>query len=128
MTRLLVADDDATIRKTLERGLTTRGYDVTSVKNGIEALEVLRSESVDLVVTDINMPSMDGIELLIQLVEHRPGMKVIAISGGGLFPKNELLTDARLLGAVEVLEKPFDIETLFELIESALGGGDDESR
>lgn len=128
MTSLLVVDDDVTIRKTLERGLTTHGYDVTSVENGIEALEVLRSESVDLVVTDINMPSMDGIELLIQLVEQRPGLKVIAISGGGLFPKDELLTDARLLGAVDVLEKPFDIGTLLELVERTLDGGDDGSR
>lgn len=128
MTRLLVVDDDVTIRKTLERGLTAHGYDVTSVENGIEALDILQSESVGLVVTDINMPSMDGIELLIQLVEQRPGLKVIAISGGGLFPKDELLTDARLLGAVDVLEKPFDIGTLLELIESTLDGGHDGSR
>lgn len=125
MKRVLVADDDVTIRKTLERGLTAHGYDVTAVRNGEEALAVLRAESVDLVVTDINMPSMDGIELLIQLVEHRPGLKVIAISGGGRLPKNELLTDARLLGAVEVLEKPFGIEALLELIEGALGAGND---
>ena len=128
MTRLLVADDDPTIRRTLQRGLSAYGYDVTSVENGLEALDVLRAEAVDLVVTDINMPSMDGIELLTRLVDQRPGLKVIAISGGGLFPKEELLTDARLLGAVDVLEKPFDIDTLLGLVERALDDGDPPSR
>ena len=120
MTHVLVADDDESIRKTLERGLSAHGYEVTTVENGVRALEILGSDAIDLVVTDINMPSMDGIELLIRLVEQRPGLKVIAISGGGLFPKEELLTDARLLGAVDVVEKPFDIDTLLRRIESAL--------
>ena len=120
MTHVLVADDDETIRNTLERGLSAHGFRVTTVENGIRALEIVGSDGIDLVVTDINMPSMDGIELLIQLVERRPGLKVIAISGGGIFPKDELLTDARLLGAVDVVEKPFDIDTLLRRIESAL--------
>ncbi len=66
------------------------------------------------------MPTMDGIELLLKLVEQRPGLKVIAISGGGLFPKHELLEDARLLGAVDILEKPFDIDALITRVEGAL--------
>lgn len=120
MTHVLVADDDDTIRSTLERGLKARGYEVTTVGNGAEALEALAARDIDLVVTDINMPTMDGIELVLRIVEQRPGLKVIAISGGGLVPKDELLTDARLLGAVDVLEKPFDIGELFEHVERAI--------
>jgi len=120
VTRVLVADDDGGVRGTLVRGLTANGYDVTAVQNGFEALDALSDEEYDLVVSDINMPGMDGIELLLQLVESRPGLRVIAISGGGLFPKEELLTDARLLGAVDVLEKPFDLGSLLERVEKAL--------
>jgi len=123
VTRILVADDDDAIRGTLERGLRSRGYEVIATRNGIEALEALAAledGAVDLVVTDINMPTMDGIELLLKLVDQHPSMKVLAISGGGLFPKEELLTDARLLGAVDVVEKPFDLGVLLERVERAL--------
>lgn len=120
MARLLVADDDDAIRTTLVRGLGAHGYDVSTARDGIEALERLAEGHFDLVVTDINMPTMDGIELLLKLVEQRPGLKVIAISGGGLFPKHELLEDARLLGAVDILEKPFDIDALMTRVEDAL--------
>lgn len=120
MARLLVADDDLAIRSTLVRGLEAHGYDVDTASNGLEALEALADGDYDLVLTDINMPSMDGIELLLKLVEQRPGLKVIAISGGGLFPKHELLEDARILGAVDVLEKPFDIGSLVARVQDAL--------
>ncbi|MDX1494974.1 MAG: response regulator [Longimicrobiales bacterium] len=120
MTRILVADDDGAVRTALERGLASKGFHVTAVANGAQALDALSGGAFDLVVTDINMPTMDGIELLLRLVEEGDGVKVIAISGGGLFPKEELLTDARLLGAVDVLEKPFDLSTIVERVERAL--------
>lgn len=120
MTHLLVADDDDTVRATLRRAFSSRGYEVTAVGDGVEALEALTRHDIDLVVTDINMPTMDGIELVRRLVERQPGLKVIAISGGGLLPKDELLTDARLLGAVEVLEKPFDVGVLLDRVDRVL--------
>lgn len=122
MTHVLVADDDETVRSTLRRVLSANGYDTTTVRDGAEALTAVSSHEIDLVVTDINMPTMDGIELVRRLVEQRPGLKVIAISGGGLLPKDELLTDARLLGAVDVLEKPFSLEALLGHVETALEG------
>lgn len=120
MRRVLVADDDPSIRKVILRGLSPHGYDVTAVENGLQAFAALGAGAFDLVVTDINMPDMDGIELLTRLIEQGLETKVIAISGGGLFPKGELLADARLLGAVDIVEKPFDIATLLAHIESAL--------
>jgi CheY-like chemotaxis protein len=121
MTRVLVADDDPSVRRVLERALEREGYVVATASNGAEALEAVAAAPPDLVVTDINMPDVDGIELLINLVE-RGGIKVIAISGGGLFPKDELLADARLLGAVDIIAKPFEIEDLLARVAAALSG------
>lgn len=120
MTHVLVVDDDEAVRSTLQRALSASGYETTTVQDGAEALEAVASHDVDLVVTDINMPTMDGIELVRRLVDQRPDLKVIAISGGGRLPKDELLTDARLLGAVDVLEKPFDVDALLAHVERAL--------
>lgn len=119
MTRVLVADDDAGVRRVLERALVREGYEVTCAVDGAEALEAIEADVPDLIVTDINMPDMDGIELLIH-VARRGGIKVIAISGGGLFPADELLEDARLFGAVDILPKPFDVDVLLERVATAL--------
>jgi CheY-like chemotaxis protein len=119
MTRVLVADDDPSVRRVLERALERAGYEVATASNGAEALEAVAAAPPDLVVTDINMPDVDGIELLINLIE-RGGIKVIAISGGGLFPKDELLADARLLGAVDIIAKPFEVEDLLARVAAAL--------
>jgi CheY-like chemotaxis protein len=121
MTRVLVADDDPSVRRVLERALEREGYVVATASNGAEALEAVAAAPPDLVVTDINMPDVDGIELLINLIE-RGGIKVIAISGGGLFPKDELLADARLLGAVDIIAKPFEVEDLLARVAAALSG------
>lgn len=121
MTRVLVADDDPSVRRVLERALEREGYVVATASNGAEALEAVAAAPPDLVVTDINMPDVDGIELLINLVE-RGGIKVIAISGGGLFPKDELLADARLLGAVDIIAKPFEVDDLLARVAAALAG------
>ena len=121
MTRVLVADDDPSVRRVLERALEREGYEVATASNGAEALEAVAAAPPDLVVTDINMPDVDGIELLINLIE-RGGIKVIAISGGGLFPKDELLADARLLGAVDIIAKPFEVDDLLARVAAALSG------
>jgi CheY-like chemotaxis protein len=122
MATVLVADDDASVRRVLQRALAREGYEVRCAGDGAEALEFIEADAPDLVVTDINMPDMDGIELLIQ-VARRGGIKVIAISGGGLFPAHELLEDARLFGAVDILPKPFDIAVLLERVAAALRSG-----
>ena len=119
MSRVLVADDDEQVRRVLSRALERAGHDVETVRSGTEALVAIESAAPDLVVTDINMPDMDGIELLVHLVE-RGGIKVIAISGGGLFPRDELLADAELLGAVDVMGKPFELDELVARVTAAL--------
>jgi YesN/AraC family two-component response regulator len=91
--------------------------------DGKGAMTVLAETSVDLVVTDINMPDMDGIEIIMALQEAASSVSVIAMSGGGLFDKEMLLDSAGALGAVVTLEKPFEPTLLQATIASVLAGG-----
>lgn len=121
MARILIVEDESALARTLARYLKTRGHEVRTAETGKEAMKVL--DGLDLVITDINMPDMDGIELIIELRDVCPGVPVIAMSGGGLMDKQMLLDSARLLGAVRLLEKPFDLDALEAAVMEALGNG-----
>lgn len=120
MARILVIDDDEAMRAGIRRFLTGEGHEVVVAENGKDALRLFEAEPADLVITDINMPEMDGIEIITTFQKVSPGVPVIAISGGGLFPKELLLDNADLLGAVESLEKPFELEDLRGAVERGL--------
>lgn len=125
MACILIVEDSDQLRNGLERALDQAGYDVLTAENGGRAIEIVDSSDptaldVDLVVTDINMPETDGIELILSLREMQPDLPVLAISGGGLVPKEHLLGDAQALGATEVLEKPFPLSLFLEAIERLL--------
>lgn len=128
MAKILVIDDDAHVRGTLRRVLQLDRHEVLDASNGKEALAILDREGCDLVVTDINMPEMDGIEVIVALAERTPGLPVIAISGGGKVPSDILLSNADLLGAVITLPKPFGLTEMRDAVERALApraaGGD----
>lgn len=128
MARILIIDDDTPVRTTLRRVLERDAHVVLEAPNGKEALKVVEREPCELVITDINMPEMDGIELIVTLVERWPSLPIIAISGGGKLPKDVLLLDADLLGAVTTLPKPFDLSQLKAAVDQALArpgsGGD----
>ena len=79
-----------------------------------------RSQEPDLVITDINMPDMDGIELIRALRGREPPLPVVVMSGGGTFDKRLLLDSARMLGAVVALEKPFSLDELKRVVEDSL--------
>jgi CheY-like chemotaxis protein len=116
--RILLVDDEALVRHTLEAGLRPNGYEVLHAGDGDEALDVLASEPVDLVVTDLAMPRREGIETIIEIRRRFPGVKVIALSGvfGGLY-----LAMARQLGAAAALAKPVRTETLRRIVDDVLG-------
>jgi DNA-binding NtrC family response regulator len=122
MAIILVIDDEKAVRDTMRRLLERRGHEVREAANGREALKA--PPDYDLVITDINMPEMDGIEVIMALAERRPGLPVIAISGGGRLPKDLLLSSADMLGAVQTLPKPFDLTELNEAVDRALASGD----
>lgn len=117
---VLVVDDDPSVRQALARLLAREGCTVLEAESGAQGLEAARLGSPHLVVTDVNMPEMNGIEFLLAIQEQDPGLPVIAISGGGRIPKDSLLQDADLLGAVEVMAKPFEPSALVDAIRRHL--------
>lgn len=120
--KILVVDDDSRVRRSLTRILTIEGYSVIEAANGGEALELMGAQGADLVFTDVYMPKVDGVELVIRLLDMNPEMKVIAMSGGGYRAKKDLLDDISALGVSATLEKPFSSEDALELVASVLKG------
>ena len=110
MAQILIIDDDPGVRGVLRRMLLREGHEVTEQEDGHKALEALQApdtELPDVIITDVYMPEMDGIEFLIQLSEVAPEIPAIAISGGGMLGTKHVLEDAQHLGAVATLQKPF---------------------
>jgi CheY-like chemotaxis protein len=120
MALILVVDDERVLRSNLERYLNALGHDVRTAANGREAIAAIEESEPDLLVTDINMPDMDGIEMLNALRKSEVRLPVIAMSGGGQFDKRLLLGSAAVLGALVTLEKPFDLAELKRAIEELL--------
>ena len=118
--RILIVDDDASIRRTLQAILVRAGYDVMSACDGDEAVRLWRDHGGDLVITDLHMPEKDGIQTIIELLSHSPGVRIIAMSGGGQTKRLDLLGNAALLGAVLTIEKPFTIDEMLAVVDRAL--------
>ncbi|WP_046480271.1 MULTISPECIES: cell cycle two-component system response regulator CpdR [Filomicrobium] len=117
MSRILLAEDDDSMRGFLERALTKAGYDVASFANGAEAYERLKEEPFSLLLTDIVMPHMDGIELARRASELDPDLKIMFITGFAAVTLNnaaDALEDAR------VLSKPFHLKDLVTQVETLL--------
>jgi CheY-like chemotaxis protein len=116
----MVIEDDDAVRSLVIRMLERVGHEVVATPDGREALRLFGQEPTDLVITDINMPGMDGIEVISAFRAMRAGVPIIAISGGGLMPKELLLSSAAAMGAVEVVSKPFEISRLVGAVDRAL--------
>ena len=121
MTRILIIDDDAGVREALARLVSRLGHEVEVAEDGLAGVRRLADFEADLVFTDINMPGMDGIEVIRALHEQHPGLPVVAISGGGLMDKDLLLDDAVALGAATALPKPFEMHEVEAVIEQLIG-------
>jgi two-component system, response regulator, stage 0 sporulation protein F len=112
--RILLVDDEENARLALSRLLSREGYTVNTVANGFEALNYLREHDVNLIVTDINMPEMDGISFLREASRSFPGINVIMITAyGGV----ESYIEAINLGAFEYINKPVRIEELTSILD-----------
>ena len=114
---VLLAEDDAPSRQIYYTVLDTEGYRVIEVPDGNSALEVLRNQPVDLLLTDIMMPGMTGIELLERAREIRPELRAIVMTG---HKTSEAVIGALRNRACEFLEKPFHTEELVETVRSVL--------
>lgn len=118
--RIMIVDDDPGIRRALQLLLSRAGYRVTQAGDGLEALRLWRDHGGDLVITDLHMPEKNGIETILELLTHTPGVPIIAMSGGGQTKRLDLLGNATLLGAVLTIEKPFTLTDMLALVKRAL--------
>ena len=122
MASILVVDDEESITKGVERSLATEGHQVLSAINGKEALKIIASQTIDLVIADILMPEMDGYELILKLRKQPNPPKIIAISGGSYKQDGkELLYAAKVMKADKILPKPFDSASINAAVMEVLG-------
>ena len=114
---ILIADDDPEIRETLRCLLECAGYVTVEASDGAEALAAVRGMQFDLLITDVQMPELDGLELLEALRYRQQAPRVIAISGAW---DGVCLPVASKLGAFAALHKPWRKEELLDLVREAL--------
>lgn len=122
---ILLIDDDAAVAESLQLILQRSGLTVQTVSNGKLGLRWLEKHPVDLVITDIYMDVMDGIETVAAVKKRFPRIKIIAMSGGSHVVGMDSLPMAKLLGADRTITKPADIPKLLEIIvelDKELGG------
>lgn len=117
MQRILLAEDDDSMRRFLVKALERAGYDVASFGNGVEAFNRLKEEPFTLLLTDIVMPEMDGIELARRASELDPDLKIMFITGFAAVALNSEESAAR---EAKVLSKPFHLRDLVEEVERLL--------
>ncbi|MBU5615305.1 sigma-54-dependent transcriptional regulator [Geomonas azotofigens] len=116
-TKILAVDDEPVFRFLLERQLREIGYDVVSAVDGLQALEILERQAVDLVLSDLVMPRMDGLQLIGSVQKLYPATPIIVITAHGSV---ESAVEAMRRGAYDYLEKPYDPEDLRITIQRAL--------
>jgi DNA-binding response OmpR family regulator len=106
--RILVIDDNAEVRLTVKHLLAAQGFEMRTATNGAEGILAAQTFKPDLVITDIIMPEMGGMETIQRIKAAHPGVRIIAMSGGGRLGREDLLEMARHLGADFALVKPFN--------------------
>lgn len=119
MLRTLIVEDDDLVREALANSLRAAGHDVSVAENGRQALAVLGEQVADVVVLDIVMPEMDGLELISEIRDLRGETAIVAISGGS-FGNTTYLKAAHAFGADVSLTKPFRPRELISAIDSVL--------
>jgi DNA-binding response OmpR family regulator len=120
MAEILVIEDDVTLHRVLTRLLERAGHTVRVAENGSLGIRAFQERRPDLVLTDIQMPHTNGIEVVLMLQAADPTLPVIAMSGRARAEAMDPLTDAQLLGAVDVLPKPFAPDELVAAVSAAL--------
>ena len=118
MASILIIDDEEIIRALLRSVLEAAGYEVTEAANGRIGLDLYRQNPRDLVITDILMPELNGLDMLLELTREFLRAKVIAISGAG--EEKNVLDVAKLLGARQTFQKPFSVSKLLGAVRYEL--------
>ena len=113
MTNVLIVDDEVSVREMIVSMIESLGCETYEAENGIKAKEVFDTVEIDLLVTDIVMPDMHGIDLIMDIKKTHENLPIIAISGGGgLTGRYDYLEIAKLVGAKNILKKPFSMDEL----------------
>jgi len=133
MQKILVVDDELDVRDAVKRVLERAGYAVYTADNAVDALAELERIAMDVVITDIIMPKINGVQLIESIVRSFPSVRIVAISGGGNFgvtayQPSAITTTAYLVaaekaGAHSALTKPFESVDLIQAVEHVLGVG-----
>ncbi|MCG2710788.1 MAG: sigma-54 dependent transcriptional regulator [Candidatus Omnitrophica bacterium] len=119
-THILVTDDEPLVRQSLKETLRYQGYNVTTAKDGVQALEILKNYSVDIIMTDMKMPNLGGMELLRQVKKQYPRTQVVLMSAYGQI---ENAVEAMRLGAVDYISKPFEDSQITDLLKKIDNNG-----
>ena len=118
--QILFVDDNDDFRDSMALILMKAGFRVTPAPNGRDALELYDENPADVIVTDLIMPDMEGLELIKELRRRNREARIIAISGDGRFRPDSYLEFAKRIGASSVLAKPFDPSKLIVMIKQLL--------
>ncbi len=113
MAKILIVDDNVMMRKLIRNLFRDENFEIEEASNGIEGLEIAEQNSFDLIITDIIMPKMEGLELIMNLRKNFPEIKIVAISGG----KPYYLYMAKKLGIQGVFTKPLNREMFLKAVK-----------
>lgn len=120
MAHILVIEDDDSILNLFGQFFEGEGFTVSRASNGKEGLNLIKQQKPDLVITDIMMPEMDGLEVIRELRNQHAGLPVIAISGGMKMTRANFLPHAKKFGADCVFEKPVSLTALLAVVRKLL--------
>jgi CheY-like chemotaxis protein len=120
--KVLVVDDELEVRQVLREFLSNRGYDVTTASGGAEAVAIVETIKPDLILLDVAMPDMDGVETLKRIVAIEPTLAVIMVTAN-----SDIGTTSKLLalGAVDYVPKPFDLDYLDQAVSTQVTAAQD---
>ena len=121
LTHILIVDDEEDLASTLAERLELRGFQVTAVTSGAEALDVVSANRFSVLILDVKMPGIGGLELMTRIKQEQPDLPVI------LFTGHSSLADAQKgidEGAFAYLQKPIKIDKLVETVKGAIGGSE----
>jgi CheY-like chemotaxis protein len=113
---IVVVEDQPDQRLALKMALQMEGYSVRVAANGAEAIALISERPPRVLITDIFMPDMDGLELIERVRREFPETKIVALTGGGQHGRVDYLQSSQLLGAQAALQKPFDVKELLALV------------
>jgi len=114
---LMIVDDDPAVLETLELALTWKGYDVVTAESGEAAASAVRTVDVDLVLTDLRMAEMNGLQTMLAIKALRPNVRVMIVTG---FASAAMEAELREAGAFSIVMKPFALDELFAAVREAL--------